>query len=235
LDPCNSYVQTRSLDGSEVSKALALCADYSLKFLSATETLPAATTHVLYLPTSGTYPCDAIIVPSANSPTAPVLLLEFSVTQPTDKDRLDKLLNWFRHSPESKAAPAAAPASPKVPAGRKRAPEEFGGFIDTVKATHPTRPIIAVLCWLGHFKQQRVTVPASTDGAKSADGGGGASSTDGASSSTKDAASANGAMNSGKSTLTKKQKLLEAAGRAGVSICVLDLPGLELLGIRMKP
>ena len=235
LDPCGSTLKTLSLDGSAQAQAVTLRADYSLPFLSASETLPFATMHVLYLPDSGTYPCDAIILPSALDLTAPVLLLEFSVTRPTDDARLNKLLSWFRQSPKGKAAPAAAAALPIVPSGRKLAPEEFGGVIDMVKATHPTRPIIAVLCWLGHLKPQSVTVPASADGAKSADGGGGASSTDGASSSTKDAASANGAMNSGKSTLTKKQKLLEAAGRAGVSICVLDLPGLELLGIRMKP
>jgi hypothetical protein len=65
LNPCaSSAIPTFSLDGRARSKAVTLRADCALPFLTATETTPAATTSVLYLPTANGYPCDAIIVPA---------------------------------------------------------------------------------------------------------------------------------------------------------------------------
>lgn len=115
LDPCDTKrpIPTYSLDGRARSLAVTLRADYALPFLTATETTPAATKAVLYPPKSGTYPCDAIIVPATNDPGAPVILLESSVTPPTDDHRLEKLLAWFRSAPQHKTAAQADSAEAK--------------------------------------------------------------------------------------------------------------------------
>ena len=221
LDPCASRaIPTFSLDGRARSKAVTLCTDYALPFLTATETTPAATTSVLYLPTASGYPCDAIIVPAANSDlTEPVVLLESSVTPPTDDGRLNKLLAWFKAAPPQRKAATQADS-----AEAKRAPEEFGGFIDMVKVAHPTRPVVAVLCWLGRCE-------ASGD---SGDGGAGHADV----AATRVAADgAGGAAKTKQSTKqkqpeSKKQRLTEAAKAKGVELCVLDTSGLHILGVR---
>ena len=201
-----------------------LRADYALPFLTATETTPAATTSVLYLPKASGYPCDAIIVPAANSDlTEPVVLLESSVTPPTDDGRLNKLLAWFKAAPpQCKAAKRKATQADSAEA--KRAPEEFGGFIDMVKAAHPTRPVVAVLCWLGRCEA----------GGDSGDGGAGHA--DGAAASVA-ADGAGGAAKTKQSSKqkqpeSKKQRLTEAAKAKGVELCVLDTSGLHILGVR---
>ena len=203
---------------------MTLRADYALPFLTAPETTPAATTSVLYLPKSGGYPCDAIIVPAANSDLAePVVLLESSVSPPTDDGRLNKLLAWFKAAPPQSTAATQADS-----AEAKRAPEEFGGFIDMVKAAHPTRPVVAVLCWLGRCEA----------GGDSGDGGAGHA--DGAAASVA-ADGAGGAAKTKQSTKqkhwqpdseSKKQRLTEAAKAKGVELCVLDTSGLHILGVR---
>jgi hypothetical protein len=225
LDPCASRaIPTFSLDGRARSKAVTLRADYALPFLTATETTPAATTSVLYLPKANGYPCDAIIVPAANSDlTEPVVLLESSVTPPTDDGRLNKLLAWFKAAPpQCKASKRKATQADSAEA--KRAPEEFGGFIDMVKAAHPTRPVVAVLCWLGRCEA----------GGDSGDGGAGHA--DGAAASVA-ADGACGAAKTKQSTKqkqpeSKKQRLTEAATAKGVELCVLDTSGLHILGVR---
>ncbi len=225
LDPCTRRaIPTFSLDGRARSKAVTLRADYALPFLTATETTPAATTSVLYLPKASGYPCDAIIVPAANSDlTEPVVLLESSVTPPTDDGRLNKLLAWFKAAPpQCKAAKRKATQADSAEA--KRAPEEFGGFIDMVKAAHPTRPVVAVLCWLGRCEA----------GGDSGDGGAGHA--DGAAASVA-ADGAGGAAKTKQSTKqkqpeSKKQRLTEAAKAKGVELCVLDTSGLHILGVR---
>lgn len=146
------------------------------------------------------------------------------MTHPTDDGRLEKILRWFRPPPPPPTGEAAA-ATPQDLAERKRAPEEFGGFIANVKTAHPTRQIIAVLCWLGRI-----------EGGGSGDGSSGARTNDGGGSSGSHGSSADGS-NGGSgdgAKRTKKQRLVETAQQAGVSFCVLDMPGLERLGIRMK-
>ena len=226
LDPCDTKrpIPTYSLDGRTRSLAVMLRTDYALPFLTATETTPAATTSVLYLPKASGYPCDAIIVPAANSDlTEPVVLLESSVTPPTDDGRLNKLLAWFKAAPpQCKAAKRKATQADSAEA--KRAPEEFGGFIDMVKAAHPTRPVVAVLCWLGRCEA----------GGDSGDGGAGHA--DGAAASVA-ADGAGGAAKTKQSSKqkqpeSKKQRLTEAAKAKGVELCVLDTSGLHILGVR---
>jgi hypothetical protein len=227
LDPCASRaIPTFSLDGRARSKAVFLRADYALPFLTATETTPAATTSVLYLPKANGYPCDAIIVPAANSDLSePVVLLESSVTPPTDDGRLNKLLAWLKAAPPQCTA-AKREATQADSAEAKRAPEEFGGFIDMVKAAHPTRPVVAVLCWLGRCE------------AAGDSGDGGAGYADGAAASVAaDGAGAGGAAKTKQSTEqkqpeSKKQRLTEAAKANGVELCVLDTSGLHILGVR---
>ena len=120
--------------------------------------------------------------------------------------------------PQRKAATQADSAE------AKRAPEEFGGFIDMVKAAHPTRPVVAVLCWLGRCEA----------GGDSGDGGAGHA--DGAAASVA-ADGAGGAAKTKQSTKqkqpeSKKQRLTEAAKAKGVELCVLDTSGLHILGVR---
>jgi hypothetical protein len=186
---------------------------------------------VLYLPKSGGYPCDAIIVPAANSDlTEPVVLLESSVSPPTDDGRLNTLLAWFKAAPpQSKAATLADSAE------AKRAPEEFGGFIDMVKAAHPTRPVVAVLCWLGRCKAGG---DSGDGGAGHADGAAASGAADGGAGHA-DKAAASGAADGGaggaahtKQPMSKKQRLIEAAKTKGVELCVLDTSGLHILGVR---
>jgi hypothetical protein len=210
LDCCREMVRTRTLDGSPQSYAVRLRTDYSLPFLDAMQTVSAATTYVLYLPKSDKYPCDAIIVPPVDVPDAPVVLVESSVTHPTEDGRLEKLLRWFKPALPSKNT------NPKDPAERKKALEEDGGFIDAVKAAHPERKVVAVLCWLGRFDSS------DNDSSDDSGDGGASASTDG------------GTDKMLHTKKTKKQLLLEQARDAGIPLCVLDLPGLEILGIRMK-
>lgn len=249
LDPCDTKrpIPTYSLDGRARSLAVTLRADYALPFLTATETTPAATKAVLYLPKSGTYPCDAIIVPATNDPGAPVILLESSVTPPPDDSRLEKLLAWFRPAPQHKTAALADSAE------AKRAPEEFGGFIDMVKAAHPTRRVVAVLCWLGRCEAgvDSGASGTSADGSAghadgSAAGVAAGSSSGGAAKTNKSkkqrrtdgsaAGVAAGSRGGGaaKTDKPKKQRLADLAQAAGVELCVLDTPGLEMLGIRTR-
>lgn len=197
-------VPTRSLDGSPVSKAVTLRSDYALPFYTAAEAVCAETTSVLYLPKSNTYPCDAIMVPPQDAPDAPVVLVEVSVTSPTDSKRLDKLLRWFRPAP-----PPKSPLSrPLVLTGREKAPEEGGGFIELVRSTHPGRRVIVVLCWLGKFEGSDAT-------------GGSVGSSSSASSGISDGGG-------------KKHEAIKAANEAGISVCVVDTHGLELMGVRVK-
>ena len=223
LDPCDGkLIPTYSLDGRARSLAVALRADYALPFLTAIEMTPAATKAVLYLPKSGAYPCDAVIVPAANDTDAPVILLESSVTPPTDDHRLDKVLAWFRSAPQ-RAQPDSAVA--------KRAPEEFGGFIDMVKAAHPTRRIVAVLCWLGRC-EAGVDSGVSGTGADGSAGHADGSAEGVAAGSSGGRAAKTKLFNKKKQQMSKKQQLTDAAKTAGVELCVLDTPGLEMLGIR---
>ncbi len=222
LDGCNfRSLKTRTVDGSAPSHAVTLRTDHSLPFLTAPQTRSAATKYLLYLPKSETYPCDAIIVPPVDDPSVPVILLEFSVTRPTSNKRLNKLLGWFRPAPTPKTAKRAS--KPTDPAARKRAPEEFGGFIDAVKKAHPHRRVEVVVCWLGRFG-----VDGGDDDSDGDDDGDGADGAASAADGTRSAA----ASSDGKTS--KLQQLLDKAQAAGVSLSVLDMPGLEQLGIRMK-
>ena len=179
-------------------------------------------------------------MPAANSDlTEPVVLLESSVTPPTDDGRLNKLLAWFKAAPPQRKAATQADS-----AEAKRAPGEFGGFIDLefggfidmVKVAHPTRPVVAVLCWLGrceadgdsgdggagHADVEATSVAGHADVAATsvaADGAGGAAKTK---QSTKQ-----------KQHESKKQRLTEAAKANGVGLCVLDTSGLHTMGVRM--
>ena len=163
-------------------------------------------------------------MPAANSDlTEPVVLLESSVTPPTDDGRLNKLLAWFKAAPPQRKAATQADS-----AEAKRAPEEFGGFIDMVKAAHPTRPVVAVLCWLGRCEA------GADSGAGGDSGDGGAGHADGAAASV---AADGGAAKTKQSTKqkqskSKKQRLTEAATAKGVELCVMDTSGLHMLHVR---
>lgn len=174
--------------------------------------------HVLYLPTSSSYPCDAVIVPPDTCPEAPVLLLAFGETDPREDECLDRLLGYFMPAPPPTAS--TAPATHLT--ARTRAPEEFGGLVDMVKATHPTRAVVVAYCWLGRFSTAsvgRTVIGGSSGGAVAAVGDG----------SSVGAGAASGAR------LTKKEQLLMLADAAGVSSCVVDQDALEArLKVRIK-
>jgi hypothetical protein len=130
LDPCCITVHTKSLS-SEPAAAVSLNVDYMLPFSDPMDTVNNADGRaVLYIPTSPNYPCDAIIVPSSTSATAPIIVVECSVTNPRESERVDKVRKWF------------------VP----------GGWLSTLRAVHPTRDITVLLCWDEHMTKSRASI-----------------------------------------------------------------------------
>jgi hypothetical protein len=119
LDPCNLEVQARSLS-SNPSTTLRLRVDYMLPFSQLSETVNnSADAAVLFIPSTPYYPCDAIIVPSATSAGDPIIAIECTLSDPRDSVRAAKVRSWF----------------------------EPDGWLSQLRAVHPTRDIIVLLCW----------------------------------------------------------------------------------------
>ena len=152
------------------------------------------------------------------------MLLESSVTPPTDTERLGKVLAGVRPAPQQRIEAAQVDATEP-----KRAPEEFGGFIDMVKAAHPTRGVIALLCWLDRYStsDDSGAVDTSADGGvdssgSGSDGNGSSGHVDG---SVAGIAAGGSGGGTAKTKLPKKLLLKDAAQAAGVVLCVLDTLG----------
>ena len=96
------------------------------------------------------------------------------------------------------------------------------GFIDLVKAAHPTRPVVAVLCWLGRCEAGG---DSGDGGAGHADGAAASVAADGGPAKTKK-------YTKQKQSKSKKQRLTEAATAKGVELCVMDTSGLHMLHVR---
>ena len=137
LAPCAMSIETKCLQVARGSGLAAhLIVDHVLLFHEPKDTVMSESLSTLYIPDRSNYPCDGIIVPAVRSgdddgaeseliaspverALNPVLVLEHSVTDPRDSERVKKIDKWF---------------SP-------------GALIDKVKAAHPGRPITILLSW----------------------------------------------------------------------------------------
>ena len=137
LDPCTWKISTKRLSGVSDS-AVNIRVDYTLHFDHLQDTALGPTlsnSHsILFKPTVSNYRCDGIIV-LATRPVAdldassgdntgtvvnsPVLVLEYSLTDPRDSERVEKIKNWFKPD----------------------------GFIASLRKVHPNRPITILLFW----------------------------------------------------------------------------------------
>jgi len=130
LDPIKLRVSSVLLNG-KFGPSISLHVDHTMIYRTLDETATSTALHVLYRPHSTKSPCDAIIVPAtpANSSDdiAPLLVLEVSVTDPRESERVDKISKWF---------------------GQDK-------LIDQLKAAHPHRSITIVLFWNGTLSPER--------------------------------------------------------------------------------
>jgi hypothetical protein len=150
LDPFNHAVHALHLNGSS-APSLRVRVDHVTRFDRLEETAVSSMSAVLYSSNDTQYPCDALIVstvsglqadddvaessitssvafpsPASDDASTPnsstemdLQLWECSLMDPRKGDRLKKLEGWFQPN----------------------------GFIDQVKAVHPSRRITVVLCW----------------------------------------------------------------------------------------
>jgi hypothetical protein len=141
LDPCNVCIPTKRLDGINES-AIDLRVDYMLQFNQVKDTVSELSNlqSILFTPKVSNYCCDGIIVPAAlpradvgvfdgdstgTTIKSPVLVLEYSVTDPRVSARVNKVKSWFQPD----------------------------GLIASLKKAHPNRTITILLCWPAHLEK----------------------------------------------------------------------------------
>lgn len=117
INPCNTLVPSKRLDGSYCS-SLQLHASYAVVFKHAEDIVPHDDA-VAYLPHNPTYACDAILLPAADDAGSPIVILESSVTDPLDSDRVKKVRKWF--GPD--------------------------GIVTMLRALFPSRQVVSALVW----------------------------------------------------------------------------------------
>lgn len=103
-------VPSKLLDGS-IAPRIELRCGYSLPFTKLSEVV-ARDVPVLYRPNNPNYPCDAIRMPADDDPDGKVCLLECSVEDPLDADRVRKVRKW--NEPQGVATQLAAQSGRKV-------------------------------------------------------------------------------------------------------------------------
>jgi len=86
-------VPAKLLDGSPAPVLDLRCA-YSLPFTHLSEVVEREVP-ILYRPTSGVYPCDAIRMPAADDRSGSVCFIECSTTDPVLQKRVSKVNKWF--------------------------------------------------------------------------------------------------------------------------------------------
>lgn len=122
---CLAVIGSRSLPakmlmGDEAAPNVSVRVDERLPFDDIDDIVLHDALSRLYVPTSKSFSCDAITVPSsAAAATEPIVVWETSVTTPRDSDRVNKVQKWF----------GAA------------------GIVTLLRAAHPLRPIVCALCW----------------------------------------------------------------------------------------
>ena len=94
LSTVSVMVGNKLLDGETLGEALLLRSSYTLPFRKLEEVVPRDTP-VLYRPSSGTYPCDGILMPAAGDSKSAVIVLECSVVDPRETKRVDKVLKYW--------------------------------------------------------------------------------------------------------------------------------------------
>ena len=131
LDPCVATIGTKRLNFADgPGAAIEVRVDYSLSFHQVNNTASLNSNSILYLPNSPNFRCDSIIVPATPSESTdqapnPVLVLEYSVTDPRDSKRVRKVKEWF----------------------------QADGLIASLKSAHPNRDITILLCWPQKLEQ----------------------------------------------------------------------------------
>ena len=116
-----AWLPAMTLKGDGSAPKVLACADERLPFDDVDDLQESETLARLFVPTSKSFACDAITIPSSNSTpaTAPIVVWEMSVTSPRNSERVDKVLKWFG----------------------------TGGIVTALRAAHPGRPIVCALCW----------------------------------------------------------------------------------------
>jgi len=117
INPCNTLVPTKRLDGSYCS-SMQLRASYALMFKRMQDIVPRDDA-IAFLPHSPNFACDAILVPAADDLSSPIVILESSVTDPLDSDRVKKVRKWF--GPD--------------------------GIVTMLRALFPSRQVVSALVW----------------------------------------------------------------------------------------
>ena len=97
------------------------CSDEPLPFDGIDDLKESEELTRLYVPTSKSFACDAIIIPpfTLAVESEPIVVWEMSITSPRDPKRVDKVLKWFGAE----------------------------GIVTALLAAHPGRPIVCTLCW----------------------------------------------------------------------------------------
>jgi hypothetical protein len=117
LHACRVLLPAKRLDGAPTSE-LALHASYALPFTQLADVV-ARDDPVAYIPTNTNYACDAIVMPATDDAEAPITIIESSVTDPRDSNRMAKVRRWFAAN----------------------------GLVQRLQAAHPTRRIMCALVW----------------------------------------------------------------------------------------
>jgi hypothetical protein len=153
FDPCFINFKTMHLD-STIGESIIVKVDYAKFFNNLKETVSPSLNSVMFVPLVENFRCDAIIIPGHDATGSfadalatpeqefssveasslqssqsveklePIQVWEFSVIDPRDSGRVDKVLGWF----------------------------QAGDLIATLKKLHPTRDITIVLAWPGHMR-----------------------------------------------------------------------------------
>lgn len=124
LDHISQVVPVYTLT-ADVTEAVVIRSSFAMPLVAVDAAMrdTARAGNVLFLPTSGTFAIDAIIAPKeTDDSTAPIVVLEASMTNPRDASRIDKALKWF----------------------------EPGGVLAQLAAVYPgRREIVVMLCYGG--------------------------------------------------------------------------------------
>jgi hypothetical protein len=125
INPINQLVPAKLLDGTD-GPAVHLKCKYAVTFKSLEEVV-SKSVPVLYLPDSGTYPCDGILMPAAGDADGEITLVEASTEDPRTVKRVKKVLKWYRPGPKQ--------------------PREGDPVATVLKGRYPNRPLVVALCY----------------------------------------------------------------------------------------
>lgn len=81
----------------------------------------------LFVPLSGSYPCDIISIPPDSDKTSPIYMWEASIIDPRDSKRVDDKLSWFQEQEGEKQL----------------------GVLRQLRDKYPARRIVGIFCYSG--------------------------------------------------------------------------------------